>query len=76
MKTEYKDLILIEYYSVLKKTRHTKAMRKQTTGLFTSFNKVIPNAKRRSVIQTRIAKLKKYQARAWKGYRMGQVIKR
>jgi hypothetical protein len=76
MKTEYKDTILIEYHSAIKKTRHVKVLRKQVTGLCTPFNKVIQNAKRRPVVQARIKKLRKYQARAWKGYSFGKVIKK
>lgn len=75
MKPEYKDTILTEYYSALKKTRHVKVLRKQVTGLRTPFNKVIRNSKRRPVVQARLKKLRKYQARAWRGYCFGQVIK-
>jgi hypothetical protein len=78
MKTEYKDYLHEAYRGEVRKLSYY-APTKNADFCVTPFvsrrvRKLrVPNAKRRVVVQKRIAKLLKYVKRAWNGYSFGKV---
>lgn len=77
MKTEYKDYLHEAYRGEVRKLSHHTAKEKIIGITPMLFNRVMkprkPNAKRRVVVQKRIAKLLRYVKRAWNGYSFGKV---
>lgn len=79
MKTEYKDYLHEAYVGEVHKLSHHAAKEKSLGEVpfltRRAFRLRVPNAKRRVVVQKRIAKLLKYVKRAWHGYSFGKVKK-
>lgn len=76
---EYKDHLHDAYRGEVHKLSHhapAKELHSEVPFLARrAFRLRVPNAKRRVVVQKRIAKLLKYVKRAWNGYSFGKVKK-